>query len=120
MTLMLAFSFPAPRNATPLVIAFQAFYFLVSVVSFVALFRIGRTRTGGRRLVALLGLTAPFMLAVYAKTIIAGLRHEFPQSPLTSGVAAAPWIAILVAAACLIQPRSGIIESSPRHHPEST
>jgi hypothetical protein len=110
-TLMLALSFPAPR--TPLGIAFQALYSLVSVASFVALSRIGRTRKGGRRVVALLGLTAPFMLAFNARAIVAGLRHEFPLSPLTSLIAAAPWIALLVAAACSIRPQSGVGESVP-------
>lgn len=116
MTLMLVLSFPAPRDSTPLGIAFQALYFVVSVASFVALFRIGRTRKGGRRLVALLGLTALFMLAFNAKTIVAGLRHESPLSRLSSVIAAAPWIAVLVAAACSIQPQSGIGESTPRDH----
>ena len=113
MTLLLALSFSAPRFATPLSLAIQAFCFLVSVGSFVALFRIGRTRKSGRHLVALLGLTAPFMLAFSAKAIVAGFRHEFPWSPLTSVIGAAPWIARLVAAACLIQPRSRIVESTP-------
>ena len=116
MTLLLTLSFPAPRDATPLSIAIQALYFLVSVVSFTALFRIGRTRKGGRRLVALLGLTAPFMLAFNAKIIVAGFRHESPLSPLSSVIAAAPWIAVLVAAACSIQPQSGIDESTTRDH----
>ena len=116
MTLILALSLPTPRYATPLGIAFQALYFAVSVASFVALFRIGRARNGGRRLVALLGITAPFMLAIHAKTIVDGLQHELPLSPLASVFGVAPWIAILVAAACLIQPQSEIIESTPRDH----
>lgn len=112
-TLLLALSFPAPRDATPLSIAFQALYSLVSVASFVVLFRIGRTRKGGRRVVALLGLTAAFMLAFNARAIVAGLRHEFPLSPLTSLITVAPWIALLVAAACSIRPQSGVGESAP-------
>jgi len=111
-TLLLALSLPAPRYATPLSIAIQTLYFLVSVVSFVALFRIGRTQKGGRRLVALLGFTAPFMLVFNARTIVAGFRHEGPLSPLTSLVVAAPWIALLIAAACLIQTRSRVGESA--------
>lgn len=117
-TLLLALSFPAPSDATPLSIALQVLYFLVSVASFVALFRIGRTRKSGRRLVALLGLSAPFMLAFNARSIVAGLRHEFPLSPLTSLLAAAPWIALLIAAACSIQPQSGVGESVPRDNPQ--
>jgi hypothetical protein len=112
-TLMLALSLPAPRHLTPLGIVFQVLYLLVSVASFVALFRIGRMRNGGRRVVALLGLTAPFMLAFNARTIIAGFRHESPLSPLTSLVAMAPWIALLVAAACYL-PQSGAGESRCR------
>ncbi len=112
-TLLLALSFPAPRYATPLSIAIQALYFLVSVVSFVALFRIGRTQKGKRRLVALLGVTALFMLVFNARTIVAGFRHEFPLSPLTSLIAMAPWIALLIAAACSIRPQSGVGESVP-------
>lgn len=114
-TLMLVLSFPAPRHATPLGLAFQALYFVVSVASFVALFRIGRTRKSGRRLVALLGLAAPFMLALNARTIIAGLRNELPLArPATLvavAVAVAPWIALLIAAFCLIRPQLGVGES---------
>jgi hypothetical protein len=113
-TLLLALSLPAPSDATPFSIALQALYFLVSVASFVALFRIGRTRKGGRRLVALLGFSAPFMLAFNARAIVAGLRHEFPLSPLTSLLAAASWIALLIAAACSIRPQSGVGGSVPR------
>jgi hypothetical protein len=103
-TLLLALSFPDPRHATPLSIAVQTFYFLVSVGSFAAVFRIGRTRKGGRRLVALLSLAAPFMFALNAKVIVGGFRHEFPLSlPAIVSVAmvAVPWIAVLVAAVCL-------------------
>jgi hypothetical protein len=112
-TLLLALSFPAPRYATPLNIAVQSLHFLVSVISFVALFRIGRTHKAGRRMVTLLGGTALFMLGFNARTIVAGLHHEFPLSPLTSLVTATPWIALLIAAACSIQPQSGVGESVP-------
>jgi len=112
-TLLLALSFLAPRDATLLSIASQVLHFLVSVLSFVALFRIGRTHKGGRRLVAILGCTALLMLVFNVRTIIAGFRHELPLSPLTSLVAMAPWIALLIAAACLIQPQSGVGESVP-------
>lgn len=117
-TLMSALSFPAPSDATLLSIAIQTLYCLVSVASFVALFRIGRTRKSGRRLVALLGLAAPFMLAFNARATVAGLRHEFPLSPLTSLIGVTPWIALLIAAACSIRPQSGVDESTPIDDPQ--
>jgi len=113
-TLMLALSLPTPRSATLLSIAVQALYFLISVGSFVALFRIGRTRKGGRRLVVLLGFTAAVMLVLNARTVVAGLRHEFPLSPLTSLISVAPWIALLIAAALSSRPPSEVVESAPR------
>jgi hypothetical protein len=103
MTLMLALSFPSPRDATPLSIAIQAVYFLVSVTSFVALFRIGRTDKRGWRLIALLGLAAPFMLAFHARDILRGFRPETPFSPAAGLLLLSPWIALLIAAVCSIR-----------------
>lgn len=100
MTLLLALSLPAPRFATPLSLAIQALYFLASIGSFVAMLLIGRSGRGGRRLVALLGLTALLMLAFNARVIVAGFRHQFPLSPLTSLITMTPWIALLIAAGC--------------------
>jgi lipopolysaccharide export LptBFGC system permease protein LptF len=81
----------------------QALCFLASAGSFVALFLIGRNGKSGRRLVALLGLTALFMLAFHARSIVAGFRHQAPLSPLTSLMTLAPWIVLLIAAVCLIR-----------------
>jgi len=118
MTLLLAFSLPSPRYATPLSIAIQTVYFLISVTSFIALFRTGRTGKGGWRLVALLGLAAPFMLAFHAKGIVMGFRHEPPFSPVVGLLAAAPWIALLVAAACSIRRQSDAGESARSDNPQ--
>ena len=106
MTLMLAFSLPSPRDATPLSLAIQAVYFLISLTSFVALFRIGSTDKRGWRLVALLGVAAPFMLAFHARAIVIGFRPETPFSPAVGLIGAAPWIALLIAAACSIRRQS--------------
>ncbi|HEX5718370.1 MAG TPA: hypothetical protein VF179_19565 [Thermoanaerobaculia bacterium] len=112
ITLMLALSFPSPRDATPLSIAIQAICFLVSVTSFVALFRIGRTDKRGWRLVALLGLAAPFMLAFNARGILNGFRPEAPFSPAVGLLLSLPWIALLIAAACSIRRQSDAGEST--------
>jgi hypothetical protein len=106
MTLLLALSLPSPSEATPLGLAIQAVYYLISVTSFVALFRIGRTGKGGWRLVALLGLAAPFLLALHARAIVIGFRPEAPFSPAAGLLSAAPWIALLIAGACSIRRRS--------------
>ena len=110
MTLLLALSLPLPPDATPLDMVMQALYFLLSVTSFVALFRVGRTGKAGWRLVVLLGLAAPFMLAFHVSGIVIGFRHEPPFSPavgLLAGLfAVAPWIALLIAAACSIRRQS--------------
>ena len=110
MTLLLALSLPFPPDATPLGMTKQALYFLFSVTSFVALFRIGRTGKAGWRLVALLGLAAPFMLAFHARAIVMGFRHEPPFSPAVGLIAAAPWIALLIVAACSIRRQSDHVD----------
>ncbi len=109
MALVLAFSLPTPTEATPLSLVLQGVYFLASIGSFVALFRIRPIGRSGQRLVAGLALLALLMLAFQARGIVAGLLGSAPMMALSSLLAASPWTFLLLVAALTLRRRSGAL-----------